>query len=96
MTIRNIQIKVLPIFKEQGIKKAAIFGSFVNGKPTKTSDVDFLVKLKSKKSLFDLVELKLALENKLGRKVDVITYNSIHPLLKESILKDQKVIYEEA
>jgi predicted nucleotidyltransferase len=43
-------------------------------------------------SLLDLAELKDELELKLGRKVDVLTFNSIHPLLKESILNNQEII----
>ena len=31
---------------------------------------------------------------KLGKKVDVLTYDSINPLLKARILKEQKLIYE--
>jgi len=42
------------------------------------------------------VGLELELVDVLNRKVDVLTYNSIHPLLKEYILKEQEVFYEEA
>jgi predicted nucleotidyltransferase len=38
--------------------------------------------------------LQFALEDKLGQKVDLLTYGSIHPLLKDIILKEQRVIYE--
>lgn len=60
----------------------------------KKSDIDILVKLNSKNSLLDLVRIQFILEDKLGKKVDLLTYNSIHPLLKDIILKEQKVIYE--
>ncbi|MBI5817071.1 MAG: nucleotidyltransferase domain-containing protein, partial [Candidatus Yonathbacteria bacterium] len=68
--------------------------SFARGDNTKNSDIDILVKLKNGKTLFDLIELKMLLEEKLDRKVDVLTYRSIHPLLKKTILLEQKVIYE--
>jgi len=44
--------------------------------------------------LFDFVELKLELEEKLGKKVDLVTYRAIKPRLKDIILKDEKIIYE--
>jgi len=44
--------------------------------------------------LFGFVGFKLELEEKLRRKVDLLTYNAIHPLLKNIILNDQKIIYE--
>lgn len=46
------------------------------------------------KTLFDLVELKLDLEEAFKKKVDVVAYNALHPLLKDYILRDQKLIYE--
>jgi hypothetical protein len=45
--------------------------------------------------LLDLVGLELELQEILNRKVDVLTYPSIHPLLKDYILKEQEVFYEE-
>ena len=44
------------------------------------------------KSLLDLVGLEMELKKKLRKKVDLLTYDSIHPLLRESILEDQKII----
>jgi predicted nucleotidyltransferase len=72
--------------------RAAIFGSFVRGEMQETSDLDILVEFKGEKSLLDLAGLKIELEELLGRKVDVLTYDSLHPLLKENILSEQKVI----
>lgn len=94
MTIAAIRKKVLPIFKKQGVLKAAIFGSFARGEEKKNSDVDMLIKLRKDKSGFDFIELKINLEEKLGKKVDLVSYNGVHPLLKDRILKDQKIIYE--
>lgn len=39
--------------------------------------------------LFEFIDLKQELESRLGKKVDLVTYNSIHPLLKEQILSEQ-------
>ena len=52
-------------------------------------DIDILIEFKGKKSLLDLAGLKIELEEKLKRKVDVLTYDSLHPLLKEHILAEQ-------
>ena len=94
MTTQDISTKVIPILKSQGVLKAALFGSVVTGEAKKSSDVDILVKFDSRKSLLDLVRLQFILEDKLGRKVDLLTYDSIHPLLKDIILNEQRVIYE--
>jgi len=76
------------------VLKAALFGSVVRGEAKKKSDIDILVKLKRGKTLIDLVKLQHLLEDELGQKVDLLTYGSIHPLLKGIILEEQQVIYE--
>ncbi|MFH1145546.1 MAG: nucleotidyltransferase family protein, partial [bacterium] len=81
--------KILPIFKRQGVIKASLFGSVARGTATKHSDVDLLVNLRRDKTLLDLVRLQQTLEEKLGRKVDVVTYNALHPLLRDIILSEQ-------
>lgn len=76
-----------------GVKRAAIFGSFARGDATKNSDIDLLIEFKGKsKSLLDLAGLKIQLEESLGRKVDLITYNSLHPSLRDRILSEQVII----
>jgi len=91
--IAKIKKKITPILKSHDIKKAAVFGSFVRGENSKNSDIDILIEFrKDDKSLLDLVGLKLELEKKLSKKVDVLTYNSLHPLLRNIILKEQKAI----
>lgn len=78
---------------ESGVKRAALFGSYARGDATKDSDIDLLIEFRGKnKSLLDLAELKINLEDNLGKHVDLITYNSIHPLLRDRILSEQVII----
>lgn len=94
MTTQSIKRKIIPILKRQGVTKAALFGSAARGEMKKRSDVDILVKLEKGKSLFDFVGLKLELEDKLKKKVDLVMYGAIKPRLKDIILRDEKIIYE--
>ncbi len=84
----------MPILKRQGVTKAALFGSLARGEMQRESDIDMLVEFEKRKSLLDLVRMQFMLEEKLGRKVDLLTYKSIHPLLRDIILNEQKIIYE--
>jgi uncharacterized protein len=78
---------------ESGVKRAALFGSFARGDAMKDSDIDLLIEFKGKKkSLLDLAALKIQLEENLGRNVDLVTYNSLHPLLRDRILSEQVTI----
>jgi len=92
MELDEIRNRIVPVLRRCGVKKAAIFGSFVKGEGKEGSDIDVLVEFKGEKSLLDLAGLKIELEEALGRKVDVLTYNSLHPLLKERIIQEQRVI----
>jgi len=92
MELEGLRSKIIPILERHEVKKAAVFGSFVRGEQKEESDIDILVEFKGEKSLLDLAGLKIELEETLHRKVDVLTYNSLHPLLKDRILKEQKVI----
>lgn len=90
--VEEIKRRILPVLKRYDIVRAAVFGSFVRGEMGEGSDIDILVEFKGEKSLLDLAGLKIELEELLGRKVDVLTYNSLHPLLKDRILSEQEAI----
>lgn len=87
--VKEIKRKATPILKKNGVVKAGIFGSYAKGTQKRDSDIDFLVKFEKGKSLFDLVGLKMELEDSLKKKVDVVTYNSLHHLIRESALKEE-------
>jgi len=94
MNEQAIQIKnrILNALRHNDVSRASLFGSVVRGELTEDSDIDILIEYNGKKSLLDLVGLKQELEEILKRKVDVLTYNSLHPLLKDKILREQEVI----
>src|SRR2546423_1884932 len=87
--LEEIKEKVAPILKQADIKKAALFGSYVRGEETEKSDIDIVVEYPPETSLFDVVDLKLKLEDVLGKRVDLIGYKTIKPLLKPHILSEQ-------
>ena len=92
ITIEEIKIKILPILGKYGASMASIFGSVARGEATDESDVDILVELPEGSSLLDLAGLKIDIEEILSRSVDVLTYNSLHPLLRDRILSEQEPI----
>ena len=87
--IRAAREKALEILQKNGIKRAAFFGSIVRGEMTDESDIDILIEFEGRKSLLDLAGLKLDLEDALKRRVDLLTYRSLHPMLKDRILAEQ-------
>jgi hypothetical protein len=93
MTVEEIMSKITPVLREYDVGKASLFGSIVRGEDSPDSDIDILVEFSGEKSLMDLAGLRIDLEELLGRKVDVLTFESLHPLLKNRILAEQKAIF---
>lgn len=78
---------------DKGVEKASVFGSIARNDYTPNSDIDLILQLSKDKNLFDLAEIKIDLEEKFSRKVDILTFNSINPKLKEAILKEQEILF---
>jgi hypothetical protein len=73
----NILRNELPYLKKKyGVEKVAIFGSFAKDKQNSRSDVDILVQL-SKPLGLDFIELGYRLEDVLGRKIDLTTFDCL-------------------
>ena len=87
--IKQISKIAIPILKKHNVVKAGIFGSYARGEEKKRSDVDILVRLKGRRNLLDVVKLERELKKILKKKVDLLTYDSIHPYLKDQILKEE-------
>ncbi|MDD1721912.1 MAG: nucleotidyltransferase family protein [Methanothrix sp.] len=78
--MQPVSERIIDILRKNGVKRASFFGSIVRGEMTEDSDVD---------SLLDLAHLKNELEDAVNRRVDLLTYKSINPLLKDRILAEQ-------
>jgi predicted nucleotidyltransferase len=84
----KIKPKIIKVLKKYNIKKAGIFGSYVRGEEKKDSDIDILIE-PPKGIGFGFVGIQFELEDKLKRKVDLVTYKYLSPYLKEKILKSE-------
>ncbi len=72
-----------------GVEKIGLFGSFIRDEQTDSSDIDFLVHFsKGAKNIHNLVGLGEFLEELMGRKVELITKESLSPYIGPHILKE--------
>ena len=92
MTVPEIKKKIIPLLNKYGIKKASLFGSTVKEESTEDSDIDVLVEMPETATLLELASLKIELEEILKKKVDILTYDSLHPLLRDKILDEQEAV----
>lgn len=89
--INKVKKKIISVLKKYQVEKAGIFGSYARGEQKKDSDIDILITHpKSPKARgFGFVNIEYDLEDALGKKVDLVTYNSLNPYLREKILKEE-------
>jgi len=86
--IKSILSQYKPVVQlKYKVSKLGIFGSYVRGGQTETSDVDVLIDYEEAPSLLKLIELE-DLSQHLGTQVDLVTKNGLKPWLKERILAE--------
>ena len=96
MSTQAMQQTIAEYFKTQPVLKAWLFGSFARGEETEDSDVDLLVKFDRSLpiGLFAYIRMHRELEEKLGRKVDLVEEGTLRPAVQKTANRDLKVVYE--
>ena len=80
------------ILRRHGVTRAAFFGSVARKQETEDSDVDLLVEFAPGRSLLDQAALELDLIALFGCEVEVVTYQSLDPRIRQQALDDQAPI----
>lgn len=86
--IRLNREEIVRIAAKHGVRDVRVFGSVARGEAGPESDVDFLVDAGPTTSPWFPGGLIVDLEALLGRRVEVVTERGLHPLLRESILRE--------
>ena len=74
-----------------GVRRLALFGSFVRGEAGAGSDVDVLVEFDPERKTYDrFLELCELLEQLLERPVDVVTTQALSPYIGPHILAEAR------
>ena len=94
MNLQSKIEKLREICVANEIEMLGVFGSVARGEDTEESDVDLLVKLGKRLSLIGFIRLEDKFVEVLGREVDLATEDSLHPLIRQNVLSDLKIIYE--
>lgn len=77
------------LIRSFGVKSIGIFGSFSKGHQHESSDVDLLVDFRPGQKTFDnFIDLSYFLEELFGRKVELLTPQSLSKFIGPYILKE--------
>jgi predicted nucleotidyltransferase len=100
MNKEEIKIKIKEAIEcnplRDDIQKVSLFGSYINSMPRQDSDIDLLIEFKptAKIGLFELVRLQRRLGEFIGKKVDLLTPQSLSRFFREEVLAEAENIYE--
>jgi len=88
-TIRKSTLEL----KSFGVKSIGLFGSFVRSQSSPDSDVDILVEFDAGKRTYDnFIDTCFLLEDLLGRRVELVTIDSLSPYIKPYVLKEVEYV----
>ena len=97
LTIEQIKAVVTDYFKDKPVKKVWLFGSYARGDARENSDVDLLVAYDESQYLlswFDTIRLRLGLEDRLGKEVQLVENGRIYSRFTVTIDQDKIALYE--
>lgn len=90
----SIAVAVCEMLPQYDVKEAYLFGSHARNEADEKSDVDICIECGESFTLFSLGDIGIALEEALGRPVDVICgSDSFHPCARQRYLEDRRLIY---
>jgi len=69
------------------IDNIMLFGSYARDEATKDSDVDIMIESKTR-SFDNKYDIKVFLEKKLNKRVEIVYIDSVHPFLMRFISKE--------
>ena len=80
--------EILAIAERHGIRDVRVFGSMARGDGDDGSDVDLLVSLPPEKTGLALGAMLTDVQALLGRRVEALTEKSLHPLIRDRVLRE--------
>ena len=87
-TLRSLLPRLSSEFK---VRRIGYFGSFASGNHSPYSDIDILVDF-SEPLGWEFFDLKMLLEDKLARNIDLLTENALRNEIKDQVLQQVKYI----
>lgn len=100
--IQNTQPELVELCRRFGVERLYVFGSAASGQfNARTSDLDFLVRMNDRRPTGAYADrylgLAAALEELFGRRVDLVTEESIrNPHFRREVEATRQLVYEQS
>ncbi len=90
--IKIIRNSKLEMESHYGVQQLGLFGSYLRENQRKNSDIDILVTFNRDIDLFDFLDLREYLENRLHIKVDLVMKSALKPAIGKRILSEVEYV----
>lgn len=90
--IENHRAEILALARRHGVRHVRVFGSMARGDADDASDVDLLVSLPPDRTGLALGALLMDVQGLLDRRVEVVSEGSLHPEIRERVLKEAQTL----
>ena len=92
--IDELRALISPIAAQYGVGRIFLFGSYARGQATENSDVDLRIDKGNVRGLFTLGALYSDLEERLGKKLDLLTTGSLDQQFLSHIAQEEVLLYD--
>ncbi|AAM05763.1 nucleotidyltransferase family protein [Methanosarcina acetivorans] len=86
--IKKLQEMLPELRKKYPIKYMGVFGSYVRGEQSPSSDLDILVEFNGSITLLGCARLENELSDRLGIKVDLVSKTALKPRIGKHVLSE--------
>ena len=86
--LRHRKQEIEAIARKHGAGNVRVFGSVAREEDSPASDIDFLIDVVGNTTSWFPSRMALDLQDLLGRPVDVLTERSLHPVLRDKVLRE--------
>ncbi|MBC7908416.1 MAG: nucleotidyltransferase family protein [Rhodospirillaceae bacterium] len=91
-TLTERRDDILASAARHGATQVRVFGSVVRGEDRPDSDVDLLVLPDDTCGLIELIAFQQEMETLLGRRVDVVSERALHPVIRDRVLSEARML----
>lgn len=89
------KININKFCREQGVTYLGLFGSSARGEAKPSSDIDLLIDFQNGTTLFKMAQIKLDLEDRLEKEIDLVSRQNLKMRIKPNIEKDLIALYDQ-